>query len=495
MLATDHLTDTAQQELAALRGSLVNKLTVLEAVLADPSRGESLAGLILDLSRVATEEAQAAAAVACLAATTEADRQMAELRASAKTALDAAQSALRAANESLEQERAASADLRRELERAQLELVTQNELLKAREEYEKELKAARETLAEELGRAREQMGYEVDRQQAIATELARERDAALADVRARLDAEQTANAELRWSLERTENRLAALEREHADARASSDADREKLEAGGAALHQTKAELEAERAALAGVRVDLEQARAGLETERAALDRTRAELEAERAANEALRSQLGDVDAQQSDLDAASQRVGALTAERDALAVELLGVRNELAAAQRWIQELREAEAEFAAAAAAGAAGAGGAGAATAAAARTDSDKPSIRPATATVEGPDGGWQAIRLASRFVFSKAVAIEINSAPATLLDVSVSGCQLVSESPLKPHQTVKVQLASAPLLVCSGKIVWTRLELAGAGRPPAYRAGVRFIAPDEAAIEAFAARVGNA
>jgi hypothetical protein len=485
MLATDHLTDTAQQELAALRGSLVNKLTVLEAVLADPSRGESLAGLILDLSRIATEEAQAAAAVACLAATTEADRQMAELRASAKTALDAAQSALRAANESLEQERAAAGDLRRELERAQLELVTQNELLKAREEYEKELKAARETLAEELGRAREQMGYEVDRQQAIATELARERDAALADVRARLDAEQTANAELRWSLERTENRLAALEREHADARASSDANREKLEADGAALHQTKAALEAERAALTDVRVDLEQARAGLETERAALDRTRAELEAERAANEALRSQLGDVDAQRSDLDAASLRVGALTAERDALAVELLGVRNELAAAQRWIQELREAEAEFAAAAAAGAA----------AAARTDNDKPSVRPATATVEGPDGGWQAIRLASRFVFSKAVAIEINSAPATLLDVSVSGCQLVSESPLKPHQTVKVQLASDPLLVCSGKIVWTRLELAGAGRPPAYRAGVRFIAPDEAAIEAFAARVGNA
>lgn len=55
----DHLSDSAQQQLAALRGALESRLAALEEVLADPSRGESLAGLILDLSRVATEEAQA----------------------------------------------------------------------------------------------------------------------------------------------------------------------------------------------------------------------------------------------------------------------------------------------------------------------------------------------------------------------------------------------------------------------------------------------------
>jgi hypothetical protein len=53
------------------------------------------------------------------------------------------------------------------------------------------------------------------------------------------------------------------------------------------------------------------------------------------------------------------------------------------------------------------------------------------------------------------------------------------------------VKVQLSSDPPLVCGGKVVWTRLESAGPGRPPAYRAGVRFTKPDEPAIEAFAIR----
>jgi hypothetical protein len=91
----------------------------------------------------------------------------------------------------------------------------------------------------------------------------------------------------------------------------------------------------------------------------------------------------------------------------------------------------------------------------------------------------------------VFSESLTVEVNGASATLIDVSVSGCQLVSQSPLKPHQTVKVQLSSDPLLACGGKVVWTRIESAGAGRTLCYRAGVRFTKPDESAIEAFAAR----
>ena len=59
----DHLSKSAQQQLTALRRALESRLAALEEVLKDPGRGESLAGLILDLSRVATEEAQLAAAV------------------------------------------------------------------------------------------------------------------------------------------------------------------------------------------------------------------------------------------------------------------------------------------------------------------------------------------------------------------------------------------------------------------------------------------------
>src|SRR5712691_11312040 len=103
----EHLSNSAQQQLAGLRHSLESQLAALEEVLADPGRGESLAGLILDLSRIATEEAQVAASQACIATRAEADKEMATLRASAKAALDAAQSALKATQTSLDQERAA----------------------------------------------------------------------------------------------------------------------------------------------------------------------------------------------------------------------------------------------------------------------------------------------------------------------------------------------------------------------------------------------------
>jgi predicted nucleic acid-binding Zn-ribbon protein len=429
----DQITDPAHQQLAALRGKLVSRLAVLEAVLADPSRGESLSGLILDLSRIATEEAQAAANEACLAIRTETDQQMVELRESAKTALDAAQGALRTANQSLEKERAAAADLRRELsqakadvhrelQHAQLELQKQSELLKAREDYETELRTARQQLEEELARVREQMGYEIDRQQAIATELARDHDATLADLRSRLEAERDANAELRWTIERSQTKAA-------DERAAVD--------------EARVELSAQREANTELRKAAEQA-AQLRAELEALESRAASLTAER--------------------DALGTRAAELTAERDALSTELINTR-------KWIADLRDAEAEFGM---------------VAPPPEASSQKPGL-----TANEPEEGWQAIRLASRVAFDQPIAIEINSAAAKLLDLSTSGCQLLSDAGLRPHQIVKVQLSSDPPLMCGGKVVWTRLEPAGPGRPPSYRAGVRFSKPDEAAIEAFAAR----
>ena len=44
----EYLPETAQRHLASLRAAVEDRLTALEEVLADPSRGESLEGLILD---------------------------------------------------------------------------------------------------------------------------------------------------------------------------------------------------------------------------------------------------------------------------------------------------------------------------------------------------------------------------------------------------------------------------------------------------------------
>ena len=149
---TVQLADSAQQQLTVLREALESRLATLEEVLADPSRGESLAGLILDLSRIATEEAQATASQACLATRAEADKETTELRTSAKAAVEAAQTALRSTNASLEQERAVGIDLRRVADQAHQEIQKQTELLAAREKLEDSLKSGREQLESEVAR-------------------------------------------------------------------------------------------------------------------------------------------------------------------------------------------------------------------------------------------------------------------------------------------------------------------------------------------------------
>jgi len=134
-LAMDaHLPDSAQQQLAALRRTLESRLAALEEVLRDPSRGESLAGLILDLAQVATEEAQLATSQACIVVKAEADKEIAALRASLKAALDA-QAFLESVQTTLEQEQALGGDLRRALDEAKSENRKHAELLAADDAY------------------------------------------------------------------------------------------------------------------------------------------------------------------------------------------------------------------------------------------------------------------------------------------------------------------------------------------------------------------------
>jgi hypothetical protein len=73
-------------------------------------------------------------------------------------------------------------------------------------------------------------------------------------------------------------------------------------------------------------------------------------------------------------------------------------------------------------------------------------------------------------------------------------VTGCQLLFPQALKTHQTVQVLLPGETRpLVCSGRVVWARLERPAPGAPIRCRAGVRFVQANEAAIETFAAKRG--
>ena len=101
-------------------------------------------------------------------------------------------------------------------------------------------------------------------------------------------------------------------------------------------------------------------------------------------------------------------------------------------------------------------------------------------------------QPVRRASRQAFRHEVAIQIDGSEGVLVDLSVTGAQLLSTTALKPNRVVKLLL---PLeqggVPCKGKIVWARLEPPSRGAAFKYRAGVFFTAVDERAVEAFIAR----
>src|SRR2546429_364043 len=97
------LADTAQRELDKLRTELDTRLAALEAALAHPERHASLENLVIELARVATAEAEAAAARAALEA-----QATAQERAGAAGSADA--------QRALDTERAAAKTLRTELE-------------------------------------------------------------------------------------------------------------------------------------------------------------------------------------------------------------------------------------------------------------------------------------------------------------------------------------------------------------------------------------------
>jgi hypothetical protein len=115
--------------------------------------------------------------------------------------------------------------------------------------------------------------------------------------------------------------------------------------------------------------------------------------------------------------------------------------------------------------------------------------------SASSAGPGSSFNSPkRQSSRHVLSDEVQVQIDGAPAILVDLSANGAQILSPTALKPNRAVKVLLPfdRNPIL-CKGKIAWARLELPSAGGPPKYRGGIFFTAVDEPSVEAFLAKRG--
>ena len=93
----------------------------------------------------------------------------------------------------------------------------------------------------------------------------------------------------------------------------------------------------------------------------------------------------------------------------------------------------------------------------------------------------------RVAPRVKMAHQVDILVDGNPATLLDLSTSGAQVISPTILRPNQRVRVALTDdTRVLRFNASIAWAAFEIPRSG--PQYRAGIEFVDADGAAIDAF-------
>ncbi|OFW15271.1 MAG: hypothetical protein A3F70_16500 [Acidobacteria bacterium RIFCSPLOWO2_12_FULL_67_14] len=114
------------------------------------------------------------------------------------------------------------------------------------------------------------------------------------------------------------------------------------------------------------------------------------------------------------------------------------------------------------------------------------------PALAVAEAPQVhaaplDQRGTRRAPRFRMADGLELQIDGNPASLVDLSVVGAQVVSPTILRPNQRVRVQLPDGPRSIrFSAAVAWASFEIPkGAVR---YRAGVEFFEANASALTRF-------
>jgi hypothetical protein len=97
----------------------------------------------------------------------------------------------------------------------------------------------------------------------------------------------------------------------------------------------------------------------------------------------------------------------------------------------------------------------------------------------------------RRAPRFRIAAKVEIQVDGHPATLVDLSTVGAQVVSVGALKPNQRVRITMGDAKVsLRFNAAVAWAKFEIPP-GSGPRYRAGLDFVDADHKSVDAFCAR----
>lgn len=108
---------------------------------------------------------------------------------------------------------------------------------------------------------------------------------------------------------------------------------------------------------------------------------------------------------------------------------------------------------------------------------------------ATEEAPRSlDWHGTRRAPRFRVRSGVELQLDGNPASVIDLSIVGAQVISPTVLRPNQKVRINIPNDDFtLRFRGAIAWAKFELP---KPPVtnpqYRAGIEFMDGDAKAIE---------
>ena len=98
----------------------------------------------------------------------------------------------------------------------------------------------------------------------------------------------------------------------------------------------------------------------------------------------------------------------------------------------------------------------------------------------------------RQAARFPMGRRVVV-VNGEHSHLVDLSVTGAQVLVSIRLNPAQSVRITLFDESTEIpCQGRVAWSVAVLSGAAVQ--YRAGVQFVNPDSTRLSAFCVQYGS-
>ncbi|HEY7290129.1 MAG TPA: PilZ domain-containing protein [Vicinamibacterales bacterium] len=435
-----HLSETARRELDDLRAALDSRLLALEAALAHPEPHDSLEVLVLDLARVATTEAEAAAARASLEADLESQKRAATI-AELERALDG--------------ERSTASSVRADLE------------------------AARKKFEGDLSRERATAKKSADQLSAVQSELTETRRA----LDARSGALQAAHDSARANEESAAARLKSMDAER------MQTERQFREA---SVREQESEQRAHQAAARATDIDnrrqaAEQRAADAESRRQEMEARARELETRL---EQANGRVADLEAR---LAAATTQAAETTRAREAMAIELETARQaarldkETFEAQHAASRERLDEQERRIAS-----GVDRIKALELQQFQRERPLHNRDEDLSAMLERDLSAKPRRRASRYTFATAVGVDFGGEQGLLVDLSIAGAQVLSARGLEHGAEAKISLLSDEIPV-SGKarVVWTRLDPNSHGRPLRYRAGILFTHIDAPAVEAFIIR----